>query len=222
MAALTRHTWSTIKTEVLDRIGRPTDTAAGARVEYWIDAVYRDLCQTYHHFELDAVAEDEAVGAGAVSLDLPADLYVVVVPVLKSDAGLKLGRLTPERASFLVGRDDTTPEKPEKYARHGTKLYFPAPADVDYLVDLYYYRHPTTPDFASGGPEWDRLWDEYLIQGATDMALRGYWAAEQGAPHAEMFRDFLKRVVNPSLVSGVLRDSEDMKTTDQPHGGAQG
>lgn len=223
MAAIARRTFANIRDEVLKRIGRSTDSAASSRVEYWVDAVYRNLCLTYHHYELDEVAEDQALAAAAVSLALPSNCYALIAVVLKSNAGVEIHRLTPDRANYLIGGSSATAAQPKSYARFKSTIYFSAPADVAYKLDIYYYRHPTAPDFAGSATcEWDRLWDEYLTAGASDAALRGYWSAENAAPHAESLAAFLGRVVNPPLASGVLRDEQDSPTIDNPHGGAQG
>lgn len=222
MAALTRRTWATIKTEVTLLAGRETDTASAARVEFWVDAVYRKLCLTYHHFELDTLAADQALAAGATSVNLPADCYAVMAVLLKTNAGVEVRRLTRERAGYLLGRRAGTAEEPKEYARFGSKLYLPAPADAAYKLDIYYYAEPTTPDFSSGSPAWNRMWDEHLVAGAAEWAMKGYWAPDVGVPHAETLRDFLQRVVNPPLASGVLADDQDHPTIDRPHGGAQG
>jgi hypothetical protein len=221
VAALTRRSFSDLRDEVLKRSGRPGDSAASSRVEYWVDAVYRDLCLTYHHFELDTIAADQALAAAASSVSLPADLYALIGVALKTSAGVEIHRLTPERASYLLGRRETTADEPKEYARFGSKLYFPAPADAAYLLDIYYYKEPVAPDFSSGAPAWNRMWDEFLVAGATDFTLRGFWS-ENAIPHAETLKSFLSRVVNPPLASGVLRDDENRPTIDRPHGGAQG
>lgn len=222
MAVLTRRTWANLRDEALKRIGRSGDSAASSRVEYWIDAVYRNLALTYHHYELDTELVDQALAEDADELALPADCYVLLAVRLKTNAGVDIGRLLPERASFTIGARSSSTEQPKTYARFGAKIYFPAPADDAYKLDLYYYKVPTAPDFSSGSPAWDRLWDEYLVQGACDLAMRGYWVPELAAGHAQSLAAFLDRVVNPQLASGILTDSEDRRTTDQPHGGAQG
>jgi hypothetical protein len=222
VAAITRRTWANLRDEALRRIGRQTSSDASGRVEYWIDAVYRDLCLTYHHYELDAIAVDQAIAAAATSLALPADCYVVVAVKLKSDAGVELGRLTKDRAGYLLGGVAEAAAEPESYSRWASTIYFQAPANAAYKADIFYYRQPTAPDFSSGSPEWDRLWDEYLVAGAVDAALRGYWAPDLAVTHGETLKEFLGRVVNPTLVSGILADDQDSPTIDRPHGGAQG
>lgn len=225
MAAIARRTWATIKTEVARRSGRTSDTADTATngpIEHLIEAVYRDLCLLYHHFELDKTATNQAIASGATSLALPADCYAVIGVLLKSFAGTEIGRLKFQEAGYLLGSRTATAAQPKDYTRFGQTLYFPAPADVAYKADVYYYSQPTAPDFSSGSPAFDRLWDEHLIQGATDLVLRGHWAADQGAPQAESLASFLSRVVNPPLAEGGLLDFQDRANVNRSHGGAQG
>lgn len=225
MAVLARRTWVTIKTEVARRSGHTSDTAdtaAGGPIEHSIDAAYRDLCLLYHHFELDKTAADQAIASGVTSLALPVDCYAVIGVLLKQTGGAEIGRLKFQEAGFLLGSRTATATQPKDYTRFGQTLHFSAPTDAAYKADVYYYSQPAAPDFSSGSPSFDRLWDEHLIQGATDLVLRGHWAADQGAPQAESLAAFLSRVVNPPLSEGGLVDFQDRSNVTRSHGGAQG
>ena len=220
MTALTRRTWAQIETEVLARIGR--STGSSSRAQHWIDAVYRELCLTYHHYELDAIAADQAISSAATSLALPADCYAIFAVLLKSNAGVEIGRLTAEHARFTLGGQSAAAAQPETYARFASTIYFAQPTDAAYQADIYYYKTPTAPDFASGSPAIDRLWDDVIIRAAADVGLRGYWAPEAAVPQAESLKAFLERVVNPPLATGVLIDLPEAQTLNRSHGGAQG
>ena len=228
MATLTRRGWNEIGTEVAKRLGRDGDTAiwdSGAgtgRATYWVDFAYRMITLMWHHFELDDVDSSKTLSLDANSVALPASTFQVLGVRLKSGSTFK-GRVTPERASFLLGRYDDTSGLPERYARLGDTLYFDRKADSSYTVEIFRYQEPTTPDFAtSTAPETNRIFDEAIVLGAVYLGQTALWRGDLGDTTEQDLEAFLRRIVNPPLAAGPLLDTKDQPATDSFHGGVQG
>lgn len=222
MATITRRTWANLRDEALKRIGREGDSAASTRMEYRITDAYLALALTYHHFELDGLVSNQDVASGALSTALPSDCYIVTGVRLLDEVGAHLQRLELEAQQFAFGTASSTAERPSSYVRWGSSLYFPAPTDDDYEVDIAYYKVPTLPDFSSGSPDTHWLWDQAILGMAVAGGSVDHWASEVAAPHVETLNAFLERVVAPPLKMGSLRDVVDAMTVDRPHGGAGG
>lgn len=221
MADLARRTWEEMRDEVLVRLGREGNAASEARAEHWVDAAYRLVCQGWHHFELDTTTT-LALAAAATSVALPADCFVVVgVNLLDNATGAEVGNLVPLRAGKLLASNQPT-GVPKKYARFGDTLHVDAAADVAYDLFVSYYTDPDTPDFSAGSPSIDRVFDQVVIEGATELGQKGYWAAELGAVARETMATYLGSLPYPPLSTGSAVDRADAGSVDRPYGGPQG
>lgn len=223
MAALTRRTWATLKTEVGKRIGREGDTtgalAAGGPVEHWIDAAYRMICRTWHHPELDE-EDPGTLGSGVDSLALPSNCLLPIAIRFENSLGnQRLGRATISRFSYLIGFSPKRLGLPTEFARFNDAIYFDRTTDASYGYDLYYYRKPVAVDFASGGSELDQSWDQLIVSAATELGLKGYWQPDLAQAQAETLQSWASRFAQVMIASGGVVDTDQAA---EPHGGPQG
>lgn len=212
-----------IRDEVMFRLGREGVTAFESRAETLVDAVYREICQTWHHHELDAVPAGTAtLSAAATSFDLPSDRYLVYGVRLKDGSTLK-GRLGYTRAVDLFGQQTTSSGLPEKYARYGDKIYVDRPADTSYTAEIFYYKRPTDPDFSTpNSPEIDPLFDEIIIEWATARGQGMLWRPDLASAGYERLGPFWQRVANAPLRSGLQVDRDTGDVSEEGYGGALG
>lgn len=221
MAAIARQTWANLRDEVMKRAGRSGVTAFQSRAEYLLDSSYRLLCQTWHHPELDTISSELTLSSGASSVVLPADLYLPIGARLLDNASTFVAWLQPEHPRVLLGRGRSSTAQPKFYCRFADTLYVDNKADAAYKVQVFYYKNPTTPDFAdSATPEVDRVFDEILIQWATAMAQNHLWRPELGSVGLQTVSQFLSRMGHPLLASGGTIDDREAMNTETRLAGA--
>lgn len=222
MAAIARKTWEQLRDEVMKRVGREDVTAYETRAEYAIDAAYRFLCQTWHHPELDTISGELALASTAFSVDLPNDLYLPVGARLLDNSSAFVTWLQPQHPRVLLGRGRSSSGTPQFYCRFGAKLYLDRKADAAYKVEILYYRRPTDPDFASGSPDTDRVFDELIVEWATAIGQGQLWRMDLSQVTLETMRSYLARMGNPLLVAGTTSDEREESNVDQKLAGVFG
>lgn len=225
MAALTRRTWQEILDEVADRLGHDQDTSidsTSGRAAHWIDYAYRIICLLWHHYELDDVDTSVTLSSGTRSASLPADTHIVMGVGLATSGGSQEKRLVHKSAKFLLQHYTAESAKPDYYTRFGDTLYFDTEADQSYDLSIYRYKEPGAPDYASGSPAIDRLFDYAIIEGAVYLGQRALWRPDLSGSTEQSLMSFLQKVVNPPLAAGPMVDTDERRTTDRSHGGAQG
>ena len=211
-----------IRDEVMKRLGRSGVTAFNTRAQNLVDASYREICQTWHHHELDKESSGLTTSVGSDTVALPADCYLVFGVRLLSGSTLK-GRLGYMRPIDLFGQQSTSNGLPTRYTRFGNNLVLDRPADAAYSAEVFYYRRPTDPDFATPtSPEIDELFDEILIEWATARGQGMLWRPDLGAAGLQSLGEFWSRVANPPLRSGSQRDRDEGDVSDTPYGEALG
>lgn len=223
MAALTRRTWATMKTEVGKRLGREGDTAgalaSGGPVEHWIDAAYRMICRTWHQPELDE-EDSGTLSGGSVGINLPADCLLPIALILQNALGTdNVGRVILNRFSYVIGLSPKRTGQPTEFARFDDQIRFDRAVDSSYGYILYYYKKPTAVDFASGGPLIDQSWDQLIVAAATELGLKGYWQPDLARVHAETLQSWAARFGQVMVASGGIVDTE---SAAEPHGGPLG
>lgn len=210
MAVMTRRLWSAIQTETIRRLAGINYTGFDTRVQYWLWSSYLTLCTTYHHFELDKEDTSLTLSSGAYTLALPADCFEVIALTLRDSTGAQAGEV--QQYEFGATRGAYTAESglPTRRARFAGTLYFDKKADANYSVDLYYYRLPTAPDFASGSatPETGVDCDEYIIAGACALANPAIGRPDLGTIDRQVLTDWLASQVRPPLIAEGLEDRE--------------
>jgi hypothetical protein len=223
MAPLTRYSWATLKAEVIRRLGGRTEPSFSSRVEYWIDAAQLDIGCTVHHFELDKTDTSLSLAAGASTVNLPADCYIVMGVALRNPGSLTFKKwLTLNHLRYVQANFSEAATVPAEYARFGNQLQANCNADQTYPLLLRYYKFPTAPDFSSGTPEFSRLWDEHLIEAALAKAQGSLWRPDLAAANVQLLQDYLAAQVQPALLVELLPDRPTVATTNRTHGGAQG
>lgn len=224
MAPLQRYTWMTLKAEVIRRLGGRTEPGFSSRVEYWIDAAQLDLGCTIHHFELDKTDQALTLGAGSSTINLPADCYIVMgVGLRNAGAGTFRKWLLLNHLRFVQANFSDAPNEPSEYARFGDQLQFNCTSDGSYPLLLRYYKYPSAPDFGAGaGPEFSRLWDEHLVEGAIAKANGSLWRPDLASAQTQTLQEFLASQVQPALLAEVFPDRPSQATANRTHGGAQG
>jgi hypothetical protein len=223
MASITRHTWATMKAELVRRLGGRTESSFSARVEYWLDAALLDIGLTYHHFELDKTDTSITLNAGSSTITLPTDCYVLIGVGLRNPGLTTFKKwVTLQNLRYVQANFSETSAVPSEYARFGTSLQFNCNSDQNYPLLLRYYRLPTAPDFASGSPELSRFWDEHLIEAALAKAQGALWRPDLSAATATTLQEFLDKQIQPPLLVDLLPDRSTVTTANRTHGGAQG
>lgn len=224
MAAIARRTWDTMRDEAMKRLGRSGVTAFTSRAEYLLDAVYRLLCQTWHHRELDKVSSELALSVMASEVSLPADLYLPIGARLLDNSSNLLAWLQPRHARTLLARDRSESGRPAYYAVFGSKLYTDKAADAAYKIVLLYYANPTSPDFAAAAasPEINRVFDELLIEWAVALGQNVLWRPDLGGVGLQTLDSFLGRMGHPILALGGTSDNREEPTDDKKLAGVLG
>lgn len=224
MAALARRTWDTMRDEVMTRLGRSGVTAFESRAEYLLDGVYRLLCQTWHHRELDKISPELTLSSTTSEVPLPSDLYLPIGARLLDNSSNLLAWLQPRHARALLARDRSDSGKPSYYAIFGSKLYTDKAADTTYKIVVFYYANPTTPDFAAAAasPEINQVFDELLIEWAVALGQNALWRPELGQVNLQTMTSFLGRMGHPILALGGTSDNREEPTDDKKLAGVLG
>lgn len=223
MAPLPRHTWATIKSEVLRRLGGRTEPSFSSRVEAWIDAAQLELGLTFHHFELDKTDTSLTLAAGQSTVTLPADCFIVLgVALCNPGASTFKKWLSLSHLRFVQANFSEAPAVPSEYARFGGQLQLNCNSNAAYPLLLRHYRFPAPPDFASGSPEMSRAWDEPLIEAAVAKAQGALWRPDLATTTSQQLKEFLAMQVQPALLAEVLPDRPTIPTVNRTHGGGQG
>jgi hypothetical protein len=219
MAVIARRGWSAIETEVTRRLKGINATGFSARVQFWIQHAYLQLCTLYHHHELDKTTQLTA-SILTNEVTLPTDCYVACSASLRNAAGTSILTSLTYAHPTVVKRDyKLTAGQPTRWSRWGNKLIFDRLPDLAYRVDFDYYATPAAPDFATSSlPEFSWDCDEALIQWALALAK-----PEISVPSVEreLLSVWLDVQPRPMLLDGLL-DIKEKSNTGQARGGAQG
>lgn len=219
---MAHQTFEEIRDEALKRMGRSGVTALTARVEKLVDASYREVCQTWHHHQLDKESSGLTSSVGSDTVALPADCYLVFGVRLFSGSTFK-GRLGYMRTIDLLGQQSTTNGLPTRYTRFASNLVFDRPADAAYSVEVFYYARPADPVFTGApAPVIDELFDEILVEWTVARGQGMLWRPDLGAAGLQSLAEFWNRVANPPLRSGIQRDRDEGDVSDTPYGEALG
>lgn len=222
MAAITRRTWQAIEAETVRRLAGINYTGFSLRVDYWLWHAYWLLATTYHHFELDKEDTTLSIAAGANTLALPSDCFMLAAMTLRA-SGLQVGEVTDYSFSALRSAYTAATGQPARRARFGSNLYFDVKADKLYNVDLYYYKAPAAPDFASGAsfPETSVDVDEHIIEAACRFANPAIGRPDLGDVDRQLLTEWLTQQVRPALVAEPL-EARERTETGRTLGGMQG
>lgn len=222
MAVITRRTWQAIETETIRRLAGQTQTGFSLRVDHWLWNAYRMLTSTYHFFELDKEDVSLTIASGANTLALPADCFAMIAMTLRV-SGAQVGEVQDYSFSALRSAYTATAGQPSRRSRFAGKLYFDVKADKSYDVDLYYYRTPADPDFASGSafPETSVDVDEHIIEGACRFANPAIGRPDLGDVDRQLLTEWLAQQVRPALVAEPL-EARERTETGRTLGGMQG
>lgn len=224
MAALTRRIWSAIRDEVIKRCGNITATGYSDRIEYFVQEAYYDLATQFHHFELDKEDASIVLSTSVNSITLPTDCHIVVGFRLRNAAGTAVvGEVGEYDYASLAANYTATAAQPKRRARFGNKLYFDSLPNAAYTSNLFYYRLPTAPDFASASltSELGADCDAHLIELATALASGGTKDAVFAQVNRESFAQWAASQVRSSIQSP-LPDYRERRATTGTLAGAQG
>jgi len=223
MATITRRGWSAIEAEVQRRLAGNNATGFTTRIDYWVWAAYLQICLTYHHFELDKEDLTLSIALGANTLNLPADCYAVVAMTLRDNGSNIVGEVADYEFTALRGQYVASAGQPTRRARWGSKLYFDKKADQLYNVDLYYYRVPTAPDFATTtAPETAADVDEHIIEGACRLGNPAIGRSDLGDVDRQLLADWISQQIRPSLNQDGILEQRERMGTNRTLGGSQG
>lgn len=222
MAAITRRSWLAIEAETIRRLAGQNQTGFSLRVDYWLWHSLWMLATTYHHFELDKEDTTLSLAAGANTLALPADCFMLVAMTLRV-SGAQVGEVTDYSFSALRSAYTAATGQPSRRSRFGSNLFFDVKADRLYNVDLYYYKTPAAPDFASGAsfPELGIDCDEHIIEGACRFANPAIGRPDLGDVDRQLLAEWLAQQVRPALVAEPL-EARERTETGRTLGGMQG
>lgn len=222
MAVLARRTWDELRDEVIRRCGRVGDSAFTALAERFVEAAYYDLAYTFHHYELDKISTTGVLNTSQDFLAVPADLWInFALWIGDPSTNAFVAALVWEPPSSLLRRRSTTAAQPAKYTRFGDQLIFPANPDLAYKTTHYYYQIPTAPDFTTGSPVIDRVWDEHIIEGAVAKATRANWDPQSSGMQGELLSEFLATNPQPPLSEGGNIPQPQQAKVSKPYGGSQ-
>lgn len=222
MTVLSRRTWSDLKTEHISRLGRTSDTNYAPRAERFIESAYYELALTYHHFELEDENTSVSTSTSAAYVSLPTDTYIVF-GVWTQDPGTSDDRKPlayRNLKQILHAGDPERSAEPKAYSRSGQRLYFDTMPDQVYPLKIFRYIRPTAPDFSSGSPTLDRLWDEVILDLSVARGLSASWEPEAAALAQQRVMEFIERSAQPLLKQHPIHDLA--ASHGVPHGGAQG
>lgn len=223
MPHLSRHNWASLKAEVVRRLGGRTEPSIASRVELWLDAAQLDLGCTVHHFELDKTDSSLLLSLDTSTVTLPADCFIVMGVALRDQRTEAFKKwLTLNHLRYVQANYSDTPATPGEYARFGNQLQFSCASNLTYQLLIRYYKLPSPPDFTSGTPEFSRLWDEHLIEGALAKAQGAIWRPDLAGANGQMLQEYLGSQVQPALLVEMFPDRPTAPTANRTHGGAQG
>ena len=157
------------------------------------------------------------------TVSLPSDCFIVMGVALRNPGANTFKKwLTLNHLRFVQANFSESAAVPAEYARFGSQLQFNCNSDQSYQLLIRYYKFPAAPDFASGSPEFARVWDEHLIEAALAKAQGAVWRPDLTAANAQLLQDYLAAQVQPALLMELFPDRPTAATTNRTHGGAQG
>lgn len=224
MTAIARRTWSQVETEVIKRLGNIDSPGFSARADNWIWEAYKWLSLTYHHFELDEIDGRQVTPTNGTAILLPDDCYSLIAVIRRDAAGKPTGSgLTRSWPSSLFADFTGQVGIPSKYARYGSKVFLNTISDQPYPLDIYYYRLPTQPDFASNslGSELGADLDESLINLTLQVAFPAIGRPDLGDYCGTLASNYLQMQSRPALITEPLAVRERIET-NRTIGGGQG
>lgn len=229
MAAIARRIFEGLRDEHMRRVGRPGDTAYTSRAEHFVAGAYFDLAHHFHHHELDERSTSITLSTSNPYVALPSDCDVVIAFTLVDPSTHDhIQSFVPVRTSSVVAEYNPTPGAPRQVARHGLRLYFDRLPVSAYESVLYYYKIPTTPDFATGTVASPRvgdlkwLWDEHIIELSVARAKGAHWLPELAATDQQTMKEFLSQAPEMLLAQALLIEQPMKRGDEQPTGGALG
>ncbi|HBY61916.1 MAG TPA: hypothetical protein DEH78_19015 [Solibacterales bacterium] len=206
-------------TECRLRLG---NAPATGRADHFLNAAYLRLALGYHHYELNKIDTSISCVVGTPTITLPTDCFTVIAVRLRTGSTLH-PILQSREVHALFGDRTTSNAKPTHYARFLNLLHFNSPPDATYNVDLYYYRTPIAPDFASASAtsELAWLWDEAILESAVALGHKTVWRPDLGMADLETLSAWLARQAQPDIAEESLRDVPQRTRLGYSHGGAQ-
>jgi hypothetical protein len=223
MAPLVRRTWAEIATEVTTFVGGYDYTGFSTRVQYAIDATYRELCTGYHHFEMEA-ATNVTVATNDTTVTLPTSPATFITMGLYRPSTATLGNMLDQKSfAALSGQFSATAAIPVTYCRFGAVLLLNCPC-VAGSAGTWVVRHytfPTAPDFSSGSPATSWLFDDVIIQGAVAKMMNRVWRPDLAMFGLQTMQSWLASQPQPALIEQTLGERADLPTASRPLGGSQ-
>lgn len=223
MAPIARRTWAEIATEVTTWCGGYDYTGFSTRVQYAIDAAYREIATGWHHFELEA-ATNATVATNDTTVTLPTSPATFIVMGLYRPSTATLGNMLDQQSfAALSAQFSSTAETPTKYCRFGSVLLLNCPCIVGAAGTwvVRHYTFPTAPDFSSGSPATAWLFDDIIIQGAVAKMMNRVWRPDLGAFGLQTMQAWLQSQPQPALIDQALGERPDLPTASRPLGGQQ-
>lgn len=230
MAPITRRIFENIRDEHMIRVGRRGDTSTyQSRAEHFVTGAYFDLAHTFHHHELDTLSTSITLSATDPFVALPSDCDVVIAFTLRGAVDEQhILSFVPVRTSSVVAEYNPVSGAPRQCARHGGRLYFDRLPTVAYKSTLYYYKLPTTPDFATGAVSSPRisdlkwLWDEHILELSVARAKGASWLPELASIDQQTMKSFLEQAPEMLLAQALLIEQPSKRGDNQPVGGPLG
>ena len=178
MAVEVRKTWAQLKTEHLDRSRQSSDANYDSRAEDFLTQATFDIGRLFKHRIQDEEDTTLVFDLTSLSYALPVDHQTVIaLKIVDPDSGKIAKILTPVSfASVIAAQQDEHDGLPQKMAIYKESLHFDKIADKLYTTTLYYQTIPTAPDFATGVPVTERVWDAHILE--WSLVLSGFSTGE--------------------------------------------
>jgi hypothetical protein len=223
MAPLVRRTWAQLRDEAIACGGGHDYTGYSGRVEFWMEQAYYDICLSWHHYELEASAT-AAVLENDTSIPVPADLFVLMSLHRPNANGGLSKALLLQRTHFLVANFSGTAADPDSYCRFGSTVLLNCPVIAGAVGNwtFRYYKVPVAPDFTSGSPAINRVWDDHLIDATLARLQQRVWRPDLAGVSAQVLDQWIQQQVQPDMVSNIQANMPTLITQNRPTGGAQG
>lgn len=178
----------------------PSDAAAKARIDGWVNRAYRWLClpSVFRHPGMQKSGTITLV-SGTTRYALPTDLFAIrfVINESKND-----DRMDPRRPADLLesGGGDRT------FARDGNDILIKASDGTDGdTVRIYYWARPLLLTNDAQRSEIEEYWDEAIVHKATGNA----WLALGNTVMSDHYASIAAALVNEAREAGVLEAADD-------------